>query len=449
MASERVLLVGLMPHDIAFIRSLLSSFDTDIRIADMAQIENNALFSEDADICLVIFRIGDIPQPIRVLRQIRQMLKYPVPVLLLVPWDMVCEITDYLGAGADDYWVLPIDESAFAIQFYVMLEWGHAIVRAGTEKPLPNISKLSLWQRISEKLHKGLEYFSPKSLLLSTNHTPIFQKWEKVKPLGFGHCGEIWVLKKPGKDEFAVAKIPYTTRLNIRFLRAAAILKRMESHANSVHLIEVVEENRKVILIEEFVPGLTLQQCLDKGMDSVAREKAFLQLLEVMSYAHRMKIIHLDIKPDNMMITPSGDLKLLDFGVARDLSLYSLNDPGYGSRQYMAPEQFIGKSGIISDVWALGVLLYVLCTGCFPFYDDPQINYLETISQIPPIPPHNIVPDIPKNLEAIILNCLKTDVNERYPHADELRVDMLLSFPEFGKGKIFPNRNERASRSQS
>ncbi len=443
--SEKVLLLGLMPQDIAFISRLLSSFDTDICIADMAQIENNALFSEEADICLVIFRIGDIPQPIRILRHIRQMLKYPVPVLLLVPWDMTFEITDYLRAGADDYWVLPIDESAFAIQFYVMLEWGHAIVRSGTEMPHPNTSELSLWQRISEKLHKGLEYFSPKSLLLSINrNTPIFQKWNKVKALGFGHCGEIWMLKSPDRNEFAVAKIPYSTRLNIRFLRAAAILKRMESHANSVHLIEVVEEERKVILIEEFVPGLTLQQCLDKGMDSASREKAFLQLLDVMSYAHRMKIIHLDIKPDNMMITPSGNLKLLDFGVARDLSHYSLKDPGYGSRQYMAPEQFTGKSGVISDVWALGVLLYVLCTGCFPFYDDPLVNYFETISQTPPVPPHNIVPDIPKNLETIILNCLKTDMNERYPHADELRVDLLLSFPEFGKGKIFPDRKEKS-----
>lgn len=439
MASESVLLLGLIPEDIALIRLLLSSFDTDIESADIAQIENHKLFSEEKDISLVILRIREKPRiPVRVLQQIRFMLKYPVPILLLFPWDLTHSIPNYLAGGADDYWVLPLDNSGFAVQFYVMLEWGQAIVRSGTEKPRSNIPKASLWQRFSEKIQHSLEYFSPKSLLNIKDKTPIFRKWEKVKALGFGHCGEIWLIRKTNREEFAVAKIPHTIHNNIRFLRAAAILKRMEAHKNSVHLVEVVEDSRKVIVIEEFVPGLTLQQCLNNGMDSASREKAFLQLLDVMSYAHKLRIIHLDIKPDNIMVTPAGDLKLLDFGVARDLSHYSINDPGYGSRQYMAPEQFVGKSGIVSDVWSLGILLYVLSTGCFPFYDDSEINYLETLLQTPPIPPHNFAPDFPKNLETIIFRCLKTDVNDRYPHADELRVDLLLSFPKFGQGDILP-----------
>ena len=104
-----------------------------------------------------------------------------------------------------------------------------------------------------------------------------------------------------------------------------------------------------------------------------------------------------------------------------------------GSRPYMAPEQIMGESQISSDVWSLGVIIYILYTEMLPFYDDNEKALMDIILSREPDPPREIEPDIPLELEEIILKCLKKDPKERFADAGALKRAILETFPQFGK----------------
>ena len=101
----------------------------------------------------------------------------------------------------------------------------------------------------------------------------------------------------------------------------------------------------------------------------------------------------------------------------------------------MAPEQIMGESQIGSDVWALGVIIYYLYTEWLPFFDDNERALMDLILTREPERPRDIEPDIPAELEEIILTCLQKDLSRRYPDAGALQKALLEAFPEFGKGK--------------
>ena len=169
-------------------------------------------------------------------------------------------------------------------------------------------------------------------------------------------------------------------------------------------------------------------------MDPVTKERAFLELLEILSFAHAQNIMHRDVKPENIIITNEGTLKLLDFGTGKDLTRRSISNTIIGSRPYMAPEQIMGNSRLASDVWASGVILYALATGCLPFFDDNEKQLMDLILESPPEAPRNLEPDLSEALEALILRCLQKDWTHRYRAATELREDLLLQCPGFGDG---------------
>jgi len=203
-----------------------------------------------------------------------------------------------------------------------------------------------------------------------------------------------------------------------------------------VHLKDVVKEEGRIVLIQEYVEGPTLQELLGEGMDAVSREMAFLDLVEVVACAHQRNIMHRDIKPENVIIMRSGHLKLLDFGTGKDLARRSMSSTVIGSRPYMAPEQIMGKSRLASDVWALGVILYAFSTDCLPFYDDNEKQLMDLILEVDPEEPSDLEPNLAEGLERIILKCLEKDWTRRYPDAGELRKDLITTFPHFGQGKV-------------
>jgi serine/threonine protein kinase len=227
--------------------------------------------------------------------------------------------------------------------------------------------------------------------------------------------------------------------MNPRFIREAAILRRLAGHPNCVQLQEVIEEKGKVILIEEYVEGATLLELLDQGMERSTKEKVFLELLDVVARAHGQKVMHRDIKPENIIITPAGVSKLLDFGTGKDLTLRSTSSTVVGSRPYMAPEQIAGKSQIASDVWAMGILLYLFATGLLPFYDENEKKLMDMILECDPDPPGRLEPELPAELERIILRCLQKDTDMRFRDAGELRRELLEYFPHFGNGQTLPS----------
>jgi serine/threonine protein kinase len=196
--------------------------------------------------------------------------------------------------------------------------------------------------------------------------------------------------------------------------------------------VGLIEDGGRLVLIQEYVEGPTLGDMLGEQLDRPLVERIILQLIEVISHAHRHRIMHRDIKPNNLIIQPDGTLKLLDFGSAKILREVEISATMVGSRPFMAPEQIMGQSERRSDIWAIGVLMYLLYTGELPFYSEVEKLLIDMILEQEPVPPREQNPEIPAALEAIILKCLAKRVEERYPQARALKEDLLRSFPHYG-----------------
>jgi serine/threonine protein kinase len=227
--------------------------------------------------------------------------------------------------------------------------------------------------------------------------------------------------------------------MNIGVLRSAAILKRLVHHPNVVQLIEVVKDSGRFVLIQEYVQGPTLQELLKSGISSLDKESILLQLLSVVAYAHKHKILHRDIKPENIMITKGGRIKLLDFGIARDLTWQGVDSSTAGTVNFMPPEQFAGKSCLASDVWAIGVIFYIFATNAVPYFqlNDDYPQDVETSLECPL--PTTINPKLDAEVERIIMRCLEKDPERRYGTAIELANDVRETLPHFGRGELLPS----------
>jgi len=160
---ECVLLVCLKPEEIEHIRQLLSSFEIEVASKDVSLFDDAKHFSEDANICLAVLRLDkNLRRPDQDILQLRRFLPDYIPILVLVPEDLTQNIKEYIKAGVNDYWVLPLDNTAFSVRFYVLLEFGQSIVLSGKTKGFKIQQETSLLQRILEKIQDSLRFFSPK-----------------------------------------------------------------------------------------------------------------------------------------------------------------------------------------------------------------------------------------------------------------------------------------------
>jgi serine/threonine protein kinase len=440
---ESVLLVNLTPEEIRHSEDLLSHFDLGTGSIAVPSIGDAERYFKQGDLLLVILRVREHQKrPDQDVHLVRRLLGRSIPLLVLVSPDQATKAREYLRAGADEYWILPLDSTAFPPRLEVLLEWGQsALSEEFTRRRETSMSK----PRKTSSFYRMYYFF--RNLFTSAGSqktTPpeltllIANKWKKIRRLGFGSQAEIWLVQEESGDTLSVAKVPHFPQMNTTFLRVAAILRRMAGHPNSVQLKEVVKEEGKVIIIQEYIEGPTLQDLLNQGMEGVRKEKVFLELLEVVAHAHELNIMHRDIKPENIIITPAGVSKLLDFGAGKDLSRESTSGTSIGTRPFMAPEQIMGESRLASDVWSLGVMLYLLSTGSLPFYDDNQKILMDLILECNPESPRNLEPELPLQLESIILKCLQKDPNLRYSNAVILRGELRRVFPAFGEGKVLP-----------
>jgi serine/threonine protein kinase/tetratricopeptide (TPR) repeat protein len=213
-----------------------------------------------------------------------------------------------------------------------------------------------------------------------------------------------------------------------RFHREAIALAKV-SHPNIEAVFEFDSSNGIDFLATELVPGHTLDKQLSGGPqpDSFVLDSG-LQIMAALEEAHERHVIHCDLKPSNIMVTPKGQMKLLDFGLARilrieemDSTLSALQSHEIGGTlPYMAPEVLRGEpAGERTDIYAAGVILYEMSTGQRPFFGQSVTQLIGTILSKDPARPAALNKTVPAELEAVILKCLEKDPAKRYPTAKE------------------------------
>ena len=184
-------------------------------------------------------------------------------------------------------------------------------------------------------------------------------------------------------------------------------------------------------IVMEFVAGRTLRDILREGR-KILPERALeitSGVLSALDYSHRAGIIHRDIKPGNVMLTPSGDVKVMDFGIARAItdasSTMTQTAAVVGTAQYLSPEQARGETvDSRSDVYSAGCLLYELLTGRPPFVGDSPVAVAYQHVREPAVPPSDHDTDLPPEIDAIVMKALAKRLEDRYQSAAAMRSDI-------------------------
>jgi len=200
------------------------------------------------------------------------------------------------------------------------------------------------------------------------------------------------------------------------------------SHPSIVNIYDWGQDNSTYYIVMEYVRGTDLKSLIQQR-GPVTAEKAAeygAQVAAALSVAHGYDIIHRDIKPHNIVLTPDGTVKVMDFGIARAVNT-NMTQTGsvLGTAHYVSPEQAQGRTlGPASDLYSLGVVLYELTTGRVPFEGDtPVAVALKQVNE-DPVPPRQVNPDIPPAMETVIMRAMQKDPAARYSSAEEIRRDL-------------------------
>ena len=253
--------------------------------------------------------------------------------------------------------------------------------------------------------------------------------------IGEGGMGVVYRARQISLDREVAVKVltagsPASAEVVERFHREAQNAARMQ-HPNIVAIYEVGSAGDEHFFSMRLVHGSSLAAQLKHGSKLEPKRAAALlhTIAEAVDYAHNLGVLHLDLKPGNVLIDHAGVPHVADFGLARRVGreLDVHNDEISGSPSYMAPEQAAAGSQRISaatDVWGLGAILYELVTGQPPFLGETPQATLKQMMEQPVAAPRSLVPDLPRDLDAIIEKCLVRDMSQRYASAGVLADDL-------------------------
>jgi serine/threonine-protein kinase len=205
------------------------------------------------------------------------------------------------------------------------------------------------------------------------------------------------------------------------------------SHPNIVTVHDFGLDAGQLFIVMEYVPGTDLKTLiLQKGRFTADEALPLLiQACAGIGYAHRAGLVHCDVKPQNMLVTPDGRLKVTDFGIARALTTIhpeEQSDVVWGSPQYYAPEQATGAApSPATDVYSLGIIMYEMLTGTLPFQANTAAEYARLHLEAQPPSLTEMVPELSPMLEQILLKVISKEPSQRYRTADQLG-RVLLNF---------------------
>jgi hypothetical protein len=253
--------------------------------------------------------------------------------------------------------------------------------------------------------------------------------YEILGVLGAGGMGKVYKVRNVLSDRIEAMKVLLPDlagqkELADRFLREIKVLASL-NHPNIAALRTALTVDNQLVMIMEYVEGTTLAGHLEQKAISWGDALTYMdQVLAALSYAHKQNVIHRDIKPSNMMLTPSGVIKLMDFGIARSGSELGLTVTGttLGSLAYMSPEQVKCEPiDARSDLYSVGVSLYEMVTGQKPFKGDSNFSIMQAQLQQAPRPPVELSADLPTSLNQIILMAMSKEPAQRFQSADAFR----------------------------
>jgi len=259
-------------------------------------------------------------------------------------------------------------------------------------------------------------------------------RYELGEAIGRGGMADVYLARDRLLDRQVAVKVLSpefaSDRTNFERFRREARAAAGLNHPNIVAVYDWGEEDDTSFIVMEYVPGQTLGDFIHSYGRLPPTEAALVaaEIADALSFAHAHGVVHRDVKPGNVLITPQGQVKVTDFGIARAETGDPLTKAGsvVGTAAYFSPEQAQGLDlDGRSDVYALGVVLYEMVTGAAPFTAASPVSLAYKHVREAPAAPSTIVPDLPGAMDRIVLTAMAKDVPARYQSAQDLRGDLL------------------------
>ena len=256
-------------------------------------------------------------------------------------------------------------------------------------------------------------------------------RYEILEKIGAGGMSDVYKAKdqvlgrfvavKVLKQEFA-EDVNFVTKFHTEAQSAAGL-----QHPNIVNIYDVGSEEHMHYIVMEYVEGITLKTYIEKKGQLNYKEaiSIAIQVARGIEAAHNNNIVHRDIKPQNIMISHEGKVKVTDFGIARAATSNTIHSDVMGSVHYTSPEQ--ARNGFVdgkSDIYSLGIVMYEMVTGRVPFDGDTTVSIAIQHLQEEMVAPSVYAPDLPVSLEKIILKCTQKSQDRRYASMGDLLVDL-------------------------
>jgi len=265
-------------------------------------------------------------------------------------------------------------------------------------------------------------------------------QYELMELIGKGGMARVYKSVQPALERYVAVKLLHPSvaadeEFLVRFQREAKAAASLR-HPHIVQIFDFGHQEELYYMVMEFVDGPTLRdelqklKALDENLPFSEVQRIIGEVSEALDYAHGRGIIHRDVKPANILLTPEGQVVLSDFGLAFMIEGPRQTITGFvGTPEYMSPEQGQGLAvDGRTDVYSLGVVLYEMLTGRVPFTSKTPVGIVMKHISEPLPPPRSVNPDIPEGVERVLLKAMSKDPQDRYRRAGELSRALVEAF---------------------